>query len=134
MNTKITLVTILAVTVTGCVAGPGFDTSSLQPGGKCSNGNLKFSIGETFLNVTPKAKCAAPGDTIVAQIREHGNFKAVAGDIETTGGESWLDEDNGSNRVRITIEVPEATADGDYKYSLIVPGVGRLDPVVRVKK
>lgn len=51
------------------------------------------------------------------------------------GVESWLDEDNSSNRLTITFTVPAgASLDTDFKYELIVTDVGRLDPVVRVKR
>ena len=98
----------------------------------CSEGKLKFHVGDSNLWVTPKNKCMDPGMTYYAEIREH-DITVAEGDVNISAAATWLNKSNTSNRLMIEITVPEATVATDYKYELIVDGVGRLDPVVRVR-
>ena len=67
-----------------------------------------------------------------AKIKEHG-ISIALGDANITGSDTWLNATNSPNAGIITITVAEDAPLGDRKYELIVDGVGRLDPVVRVR-
>ena len=135
MKIHTAVITGLALMISGCVTtSPGSDKSSPGSEGKCSEGNLRFHVGDSYLWVTPRSKCAAPGETIEAEIVSHGNYVVEESEVRIEGAVAWLDKDNSPDKFRISITVdPRAEVNRDYKYELIVTGVGRLDPVVRVK-
>ena len=152
MNTKIISLVVAAVLLGACFPGQPMDTVVLDacPAGKTteridksapaycnSNAQWIFHVGESFLKVTPPTICIKAGTSRVATIHPHGNYEINLNDVNTTPEDSsvdWLDRNNSNaaNKLKIEIQVPQATEAGHYKYCLKVKGVGQLDPIVKV--
>jgi hypothetical protein len=122
----------------GCVADGALTTAGASQqallNAGCSQGNLKFHVGESYLVVTPKNKCMDSGYTYIASIVAHGGYTIVEGDVNISGAATWLNKSNTPNKDQIEIVVPVGTAVDEYKYSLEASGAGMLDPHVRVRK
>lgn len=81
------------VLMAACASGPGSDKSLA---GKCSSGNLKFHIGDSYMWVTPRNFCVDPGETYTATIQEHGGFSAVGNAVRITSATGWLNNKENS--------------------------------------
>lgn len=80
--------------------------------------------GTGDINVTPPVLNAKKGCGLEINVpRDH-----TTAIISSAAG--WLNASSGGET--IYIDIPEDTANGDYKYDVDISGVGRLDPIVRV--
>ena len=138
MKIKAMLYPLTVFFLAGCVADGVQTTVTARQqailNAGCSQGNLKFHVGESYLIVTPKNKCMDSGYTYVASIVAHGGYTIVEGDVNISGAASWLNKSNTPNKDQIEIAVPDGTAVDNYKYTLEASGAGMLDPHVRVRK
>ncbi len=126
-------VVLLAACATGGAKTSAAETAAAARNAGCSEGNLKFHVGDSYLKVTPKNKCVDKGMTYTATIVPHGGFDVVSGDVSISGAAAWLNSSNTSNVLEVLIVVPEDAVEGPHKYELEVSGAGSLDPVVRVR-
>jgi len=135
MKIKVMMLLPIVFAVSACATDgrPASQAELAMASAGCSEGNLKFHIGDAYLRVTPHDKCVEQGTTYIASIVQHGNYEAVAGDINIAGAVTWLDKSNTGNKLQVVIVVPADAATGPEKYELLVDGVGTLDPVVRVR-
>lgn len=136
MEIKTIILLLAAIVFTGCVTDGSPTTASetrraLVNGG-CSEGNLKFHIGDSYMKVTPENKCMKVGLTYTADIVAHGGYTVVAGDVNISGAALWLNKSNTPNKDEILIVVPAGTVPAEYKYSLEASDAGTLDPHVKV--
>jgi hypothetical protein len=134
MKYKVMMLVPMLFVVAACATDgrPSTAAERAMASAGCSEGNLKFHVGDSYLFVTPKNKCVDRGMSYEAEIKEHGISIAV-GDANITGSDTWLNATNSPDAGIITITVAEDAPLGDHKYELIVDDVGRLDPVVRVR-
>lgn len=105
----------------------------------CNIQKIIVLIDSQRLEAIPKeAKCIARTRRITIRLISVSDEVDIALGAVTTTGKSTGEEDdwlNGSNSRKsdqIVLTVPARTPLGDYQFSIDVPGVGELDPRVRV--
>lgn len=109
----------------------------------CSTLRAALIVDQSRLEYIPREpKCGFPnGEIRIFLIPAGSQSNIPPGAVETEGKEgnpgpdAWLDKTNGTSgmaRYRIILTIPPGTNAGDYGFNIHVPGVGTLDPLVRV--
>lgn len=101
---------------------------------KTVNAIFTDSEAETSLRIVPGRVRICEGKDILVKLPQSMGSGKIAETRENTGPKSapWLNKTISSGDT-IKIEVPEGAASpDDYKYDLIIGGVGSIDPRVRV--
>jgi hypothetical protein len=84
--------------------------------------------------VTPRNFCVDSGQSFEATIQEHRGFVATKKNVSTTSDTSWLDDKtNSPDPKKIVFGIVAGDPDSEHKYVVDVPGVGNLDPAVRIR-
>ncbi len=116
-----------------------------QPDTECSGDTATIKYGPGMLLVSPECLEVEAGDAVTLKLEgpplERGQAQTRR-DRNKDSREGWLDEDNTDQRDRIVINVPPIGGEGgtspcgkdycDFKYEIVIEGVGVLDPRIRV--
>lgn len=106
-----------------------YDFMAFSPAG-CTNPGLNqinISYGPSKIHVTPHRKNVYAGDTLRFNLIGPGGKTITVAPKSALN--SWPDMSSSSS---FEVCVPAGTPSGDYGYEVKVPGVGYLDPVVRI--
>ena len=137
MKIGIVAVAVLSAFTVACgTSSPPGDKSGLAAADRCSEGRLNIHIAHTYIFVTPMKKCVDRGETYTVKITGHQGYKPTLNGVEMVGpggGGSFLSGKNSVTKGEITFTVPDLEPLGDQKYDVDVPGVGHLDPAVRIR-
>lgn len=131
MKPRDLLLAVSLVLIFGCASDPSKDKSVA---GKCNGGRLTIHIGDSYMWVTPRNFCVDSGQYFEATIQEHRGFVATKNNVRTTSNTVWLDKKtNSSDPKKIVFGPVAGKRDSEHKYVVDVPGVGNLDPAVRIR-
>ncbi len=139
MKIGIVAVAVLsAFTVACATSSPPRAKSGLALEDRCSEGSLKIHLADTYMFVTPIKKCVDRGETYTVKITGYHGYEPTLNGVEMigpggAGGGSFLNNKNSVTAGEITFTVPESEPVGDQKYEVKVPGLGFIDPAVRIR-
>lgn len=126
MNTRFFVFAVAPIVLSACMPARFVD-----PEIACRDRTLTLTHAPGYLSVRPNYIEVCRNTTIRIRLAppvDVGNAGATPG----AGAPEWLRASNGS-RNEIRIAVPsDATLDQDFKYSLLIDGVGEVDPYVRI--
>lgn len=137
MNTITKTIAIMSTLLfSACTGGPEAMVEGCEKG-RIETVKVKFKKN-SGLSVSKPEAVVYPGD--VLRFRLIGNSVRKVRIEGESGRGDWLDRESASDKsgkdryIDICVEESKADPDNPYMYELIVDGVGRLDPAVRVKR
>jgi len=131
MKPRVLLLAVSLVLIFGCASEPSIDKSAA---GNCNGGRLIIHIGDSYMWITPRNFCVDSGRTFEATIQEHRGFVATKSNVRTISATSWLNnKTNSPDPKKIVFGTVTGDPGTEYKYAVDVPGVGNLDPAVRIR-
>ena len=133
MKTKINIsITVLTLAISACIAPSALSESHCE--GKQPDEVVTLNHGPSRLILAPDTVDVCPDQTIAIVIAPPAPVNTIwTQDVPVAADSAWLRESNQTVN-RLEIKVPPTQAEKVYKYKIMVPGVGELDPRVRVKK
>lgn len=125
------LLMIAAASLCGCVQ-PGTFVKKDRPNNCDGKGKVDLVVkyGDSKIDVTPRIEVGKGGEINVMLKAEKGfEGTKVSFDGKTTD-DDWLDKDMtyGDGKKQVLICVDPNQAAGEYRYNVIVDGVGSIDP------
>lgn len=92
--------------------------------------DLKVEYGDSMIAVTPKIDINQSGEIVVMLKPEKGFENTKVSFDGKTANDNWLDKEmtSGDGKKQIWICVKPNQALGEYRFNVVVDGVGTIDP------